>query len=277
MFGIALIALAECFAEASISIGRYEVKHRKETLYAMAFLSAAWTTVFLAIYTLTWGEFRFTLESLPTFTARLILESLLLFVSLNALIKADRSTFAFLRIITIPLLLAADIALGYTVSITEMLGISFIVLALIILFLNHGLSRRGKFLSILSGLIAVATVTLYKYDITHFNSVEAEQILTYATLIILIIVVAKIHTGENVVRHMFQPLFLAQSLFAGIATALFSFAFLFAPASVITSAKRAFETFTAVISGRSYFKEKHFIVKVVAATFVAAGIVIMAI
>lgn len=272
MLGIALITLASIFAEASTSIGRYEVKHRKETLYAMGFLSGFWATVFLLIYGLTWGEFRFSMESLPTFGLRLVLEALLLFVTLHATIAADRSTVAFLRTFTIPLLLIADITLGYTLPMNEILGVSLIVIALLLLLMNHGLSRRGKLLSLFSALIAVGTITLYKYDITHFNSVEAEQALMHVVLLIVLVVAAKLHTGENAARHLFRPVFLAQSLLAGVATVLFSFAFLFAPASVITAVKRSLEIFGSIIAGRRYFHEKHVIVKLLACTLVAAGI-----
>lgn len=275
MLGIILIAVAELFAEASASIGRYEVKHRKETLYAMGFLTGFWATVFLIIFSLTLGEFRFSYESLPTFGLRLVLEAILMFVTLHAMIAADRSTFTFLRTFTIPLLLVTDIALGYALSMDQILGVSLIVIALLILLLNHGLSRRGKLLSLASAITAVGTLTLYKYDITHFNSVEAEQALTHVFLLIVIVVAAKLQTGEDVTRHMFRPVFFAQSLLAGVATMLFSFAFLFAPASVITAVKRSLEILGAIVSGRAYFHEKHVALKLLACALVAGGIALM--
>lgn len=275
MLGIILIAVGELFAEASASIGRYEVKHRKETLYTMGFLSGFWATIFMLIYSLTWGEFRFSLESLPTFTLRTLLEIALLFVTLHATISADRSTFAFLRTFTIPLLLVTDIALGYALSLNQILGISLIVIALLMLLLNHGLSRRGKLLSLVSALIAVGTITLYKYNITNFNSVEAEQTLMHLFLLLALVIVAKRQTGENVARHMFRPLFLVQSLLAGVAFMLFSFAFLFAPASVITAVKRSLEIFGAIVSGKTYFHEKHVALKLLACALVAGGIWMM--
>ena len=276
MLGILLIVFGELFAEASASIGRYEVKHRKETLYTMGFLSGFWATVFIILYGVIWGEFRFSLESLPTFGLRLALEIALMFVTLHATISADRSTFAFLRTFTIPLLLATDLALGYILSTNEIFGVSLIVLALLILLLNHGLSRRGKLLSLASALIAVGTITLYKYDITTFNSVEAEQALTHIFLLIVIFTAAKWHTGENVARHLFRPLFFVQSLLAGIATVLFSFAFLFGPASVMIATKRSMEVLGAIASGRTYFHEKHILVKLLACALVAGGIILIA-
>lgn len=276
MLGIALIALAECFSEASTLIGRYEVKHKKESLYAMGFLSGFWAAVFLVIYGLLWGEFRFSLESLPTFGLRLLLEATLMFVSLHAIIAADRSTFAFLRTFTIPLLLATDVFLGYVITANEIVGISLIVIALLMLFLNHGLSRRGKLLSFISALLAVATTTLYKYNITNFNSVEAEQLITHVTLLALLVIVARRQTGENITRHLFRPLFFTQSLLAGVATVLISFAFLFAPASIIMAAKRSFEVFGAILGGRTYFREKHILLKLLAFALVAVGIICIA-
>jgi hypothetical protein len=275
MLGIILIAVGELFAEASATIGRYEVKHRKETLYTMGFLSGFWATVFLIIYSLTWGEFRFSYDSLPTFVLRLVLEVALLLFSLHAMVQADRSTFAFLRTFTIPLLLAADLALGYALSMSQISGVTLIVVALLILLLNHGLSRRGKLLSLMSAICAVGTITLYKYDITYFNSVEAEQTLMHVFLLLAIVVVAKLQTGEDVTRHMFKPVFFAQSLLAGVATMLFSFAFLFGPASVITSVKRSLEILGAIVSGQKYFHEKHVALKLLACALVAGGIGLM--
>ncbi|MBL8158093.1 hypothetical protein JNK62_00970 [bacterium] len=275
MLGVILIAVGELFAEASATIGRYEVKHRKETLYTMGFLSGFWATVFLVIYSFTWGEFRFSYDSLPTFGARLGLEIALLLFSLHAMVQADRSTFAFLRTFTIPLLLAADLALGYPLSINQVFGVSLIVIALLILLLNHGLSRRGKLLSLMSAICAVGTITLYKYNITYFNSVEAEQTLMHVFLLVAIAAAAKLQTGEDVTRRMFKPVFFAQSLLAGVATMLFSFAFLFAPASVITAVKRSLEILGAIVFGRKYFHEKHVLLKLLACALVAGGIGLM--
>jgi len=275
MYGILLIAIAEFFAEASLTIGKYEAGKKKESLYAMGFLSGIWATAFLALFGLWQGDFHFSLESLPTFTVRVILEIVLLFTTLNAILAADRSTFSFLRTFTIPLLLAVDFALGYVLTIEQVFGVSLLAIAILLLYLNHGLSRRGKMLSIISAVVAVGTITLYKYNITHYNSVAAEQTYLHLILLIAIIVAAWVRVRENVFRTLFQPVLLFQSVLAGIAAVFMSFAFVFAPASVIMAAKRSFEILAAMLFGRTYFHEKHVLLKLGCAILVALGITLL--
>ncbi len=275
MIGILLIAISELFAEASTSIGKYEAAKKKESLYAMGFLSSIWATVFLVAYGVYQGEFYFAMASLPTFALRAGLEIILVFVSLNAILTADRSTFTFLRTLTIPLLLVADFMLGYTLTVMQVLGVSLMAVAIILLYFNHGMSRRGKMLSVLSATLAVGTVTLYKYNITYYNSVAAEQAYLHAIVLVVLIIAAWVRVRENVFRSLVKPILLAQSLLAGIATVFMSFAFLFAPASVIMAAKRAFEVLAAILFGQTYFKEKHVLLKLTAFTLVATGVTLL--
>ncbi len=276
MIGILLVATAEIFAEIGTSLGKYEVSKRKESLYAMGFLNTVWATLFLLIWGLSGGELIFSYASLPFFLTRAVIEVVLLFITLNAILTADRATFSFLRILTIPLLLAVDIALGYSFTLGQIAGICLVVVALIFLFLNHGLSRKGKILSLLSAVLAVATITLYKYDITHYNSVPAEQILMHLIILVAIVVAAKIRAKENVFRYLTHSTFIIQSVSSGIAGALMSFAYLFAPASIIIAAKRSFEVLAAIVSGHKYFHEKHLFIKLTAFILVVAGVILAA-
>jgi hypothetical protein len=244
-------------------------------LYAFGFLSAFWATVFL--FGLAWyrDAFVFSLESLPTFALRTILEITLMFVSLNAVLAADRSTFAFLRTLTIPLLLGADLALGYAITLPQIAGIAVMIAGFVLLTLNHGLSRTGKILTLFSALIPVATVSLYKYNITYYNSVEAEQALVHVVLLLTLLGVAWVRTGENLFVQIFRREHLLQSLSAGAAYVFMSYAYLFAPASVIMAGKRAFEILGAILFGRSMFKEKHIALKFIACAIIIAGIALM--
>lgn len=276
MIGLLLIAIGTVFEEASSSIGKYEVAHKKESLYAMGFLSILWATIFLiGIGVYRYDAFEFSLESLPTLTLRIVFEIALLFITLHAVLTADRSTFAFLRIWTIPLLVLTDIILGYTLSIHQIFGISLIVCAFLFLFINHGLSRKGKILSLVSAVLAVATISLYKFDITHFNSVEVEQTIINITLLIVLFVVAYIRRGENLFRHLFKPLFFTQSLSAGVGTVLINFAYLFGPASVITTGKRSFSILMAIASGNRYFHEKNLFIKLLSLFLISAGVFLL--
>lgn len=258
-------------------MGKYEVAHKRESIYTMGFLHTFWSTVFLAAYGFFFGEWVFAMASLPTFLLRCALEIALVFVSLHAIITADRSTFAFLRTTTIPLLLGADIFLGYTLTIPQLAGISLMVLAFVFLSLNHGLSRKGKMLSLFSALIPVGTLTLYKYNISNFNSVEAEQALLHGVTLVAFIVGARMYTKENLFASLLHPRYFLQSVIAGIGSVFLSFAYVFAPASVITAAKRAFEILGAIVSGQTYFKEKHVIIKLISCTMIVGGVVLMAV
>lgn len=277
MLGIVLMGISQLFAEISTAIGKYEYEKKRESFYAFGFLNAFWATVFLLIIAFSRDAFVFSWESLPTFTLRAVLEIILMFVSLHAIIEADRSTFAFLRTLTIPVLLGVDLVLGYAISMTQMAGIALMLGAFIILSINRGLSRRGKLLTLFSALIPVATISLYKYNITHFNSVEAEQALQHVVMLFAILVAARFHTGENLLPLIFQRQHLAQSLSAGAGSVFLSYAYLFGPASVIMAAKRAFEVMGAILSGRTYFKEKRLTVKLVAFALVSAGVAMLVI
>lgn len=274
MISLLLVATAAIFSEIGTSLGKYEVSQKKESLYALGFLSTLWSAVFLFIFGITNGELIFSYASLPFFLMRAVIEIILLFVTLNAITSADRTTFSFLRIITIPLLLVVDIALGYNFSLNQIIGISIIVIALIFLFLNHGLSRKGKFLSLISSILAVATIALYKYNITHYNSVEAEQILMHLIILVALIVAAKVRVNENLFSYLTNRTFLIQSISSGIAGAILSFAYIFAQASIVTAAKRSFEILLALLFGRKYFHEKHIIIKTIALILIVAGVIL---
>src|SRR3989344_5692223 len=49
MFGIILIAAAGVFEETGTVIGKYQVAHKKESLYAMGFLSSIWAAALLLL------------------------------------------------------------------------------------------------------------------------------------------------------------------------------------------------------------------------------------
>jgi drug/metabolite transporter (DMT)-like permease len=277
MFGIILIAIGEVFSEIGLSIGKYEITHKKESIYAMGFLNAIWSAIFFAVLIFFFNEpFVFSMASLPTFIIRAVIDVSLVFVALNALYKADRSTFSFLRTLSVPLLLISDLALGYSVSTFQVAGISLIVMTLLFLFLSKGLSRDGKILSLIAALLSVGTISLYKYNIDTYNSVAAEQVLMYCISLIALIIGAWIKKRENLFSYLMHPIFLLQSIVSGIASILMSFAYIFAPASIITTAKRSLETVTSIVSGKMYFHEDKLGTKITSVIVIIIGILLLA-
>ncbi len=276
MSALLLVFVAAFFIELSTSIGKEELASKKETLYAVAFLGGIWTTVMLiSVALINSSPLVFSLQSLPTFGLRALLEIALVFISISAIHQADRSTFAFLRMLTIPLLLGVDLALGYTLSPLQSIGMFFIMTVPFYLFQMKGMSKKGKILSLTSALLAVGTISLYKFNITHFNSVEAEQAVMHVILLTTIILTAWIRGHENVFRYLTHPLCIVQSLSAGIAGVCMSFAYAFAPASLVVALKRSFELLVSLISGNIIFHEKRLGVKALAFLVVLLGIALI--
>lgn len=280
-----MVALATLSAEVGTTIGKAESAAQKESIFTMGFLNLMWGTLFMLSLAFLVpkdffaagfpGGFVFAAASLPTFIPRIFFEVLQLHVTLLAVVRAERSTFGFLRIITIPLLLVADIALGYSVGVVQMIGIGLVALSLIFLFINHGIKRNGAFLVLFSAVNAVMTISLYKYDITHFNSVEAEQSIVMLILLTYCFVQARLREC-NPFPLLARPVFLLQSLASGGGSVLFSFAFLFGPASVIVTAKRSFVILWAMLSGNMYFHEKRLVIKVISLLLILAGLILLA-
>ncbi len=277
MLGLILVAVSQVFAEFAASFGKREVERKEETVYEMAFLSTVWGAVLISLWGVFHGSFVFNPESLPLFLVRSVLEIALLFISFHAVIRADRSTFAFLRVLTIPAVLAADIVLGYTLSLTQILGMLLIVTSLGLLFFGKGLSATGKLLTITAALLAAATVSLFKYNLTYYgNSVEAEESIMYAILLVAVIAAGFFRGHQNVFASFLRPAHLAQSFAAGIGSILMAFAYVFAPASVIMSGKRALDILYAIVSGQTYFHENRLALKLLAFLVVATGVGLVA-
>jgi len=276
MIAFFLVFVSRLFDEIGTSIGKHQAQLKQESIYTMGFLKMLWGTIFfLCIAFFIRKDFIFSLASLPTFGPRLILEIIQYHVTLKAIVTATRSTYGFIRILTIPLLLVTDIILGYTLGFNQILGIGVIVVALIILFLRNGLKSKGKGLVLFTAINAVATISLFKYDITNFNSVEAEQSIVLAVLMVYMFVMAVIVAKENPLKFLKQPIFLSQSLSGGMSDVVMSFTYLFAPASVITTLKRALSIFFATISGHVYFHEKKLALKLVMFFLISIGLLLL--
>lgn len=276
MIGIILAVLSSGLAEITDVIGKKKIAERAESLYTMGFLSLFFGALFFAATAIWRGSFMFSFASLPTFGTRLILELIINHIAIVALIKADRSTVGFMKAMTVPLLLAVDGVLGYELFGNQIAGALLIVSSVAILALRQGLSRKGLAELVIFFVGAVATLSLYKYDITHFNSVEAEQLLVTSALLVYFFIGAKVAAKENPLAFLKKPIFLGQSLASGLGSFAFSFAYVFAPASVITAALRAGIVFSSVASGRLFFGEKQFGLKVAAFAVAAFGLVLLA-
>lgn len=277
MIGIILTAVGTFFGEISESFGKWEVSHKKENVYTFGFLNLFWVLVIFIIVAIIKGSFLFNPASIPILIIFLILEMAQTYSSLHAVVEADRSTLGFLMIGTIPLLLVVDKILGYDIGISSLIGISVIVLGLIVLMVNHGINKKGIGYVIFSTINSVATISIYKYCITHYNSVEAQLIITSIVMLGFLFVMSVWKFKENPFSYLLKKKFLQYSIPNGIGNAILSISYLYAPASVITSGKRAFSLLWAILSGEKYFHEKHIVVKIISFTLVIIGLILLVI
>jgi len=282
MFAILLVGLGSLIAELGYSIGKKEVASQKETILGMGFLNALWVTFFLFILVFFLPSdflpgginsgFVFNPESLPTFILRIGLEILILHLVLKGVTLASRTTFSFLRMITIPLLLVIDLFLGYDITTYELIGIGIILLTTLYLASSSILEKIGMWYVIGSAVLAAGTISIYKYHITNYNSVAGEQLTMSAILIVYLFCATLYTTKKNPLRHLRRPRVLIQSFSIGIASVLISFAFLFGASSVVVAAKRTTSVLWSIMSGHFFFNEKKFVFKIHAFLILIGGL-----
>ena len=273
MIPLLVTAIGGFFEELGTSIAKRNILAKVAGIYTIGFLNTlAGAIILFGTIVVFNQDFIFSSKSLPTFSLRALLEIFQAYVTMMALSLADRSTNGFLRVLTLPLLLLVDAVLGYALTVHQVIGVSFIVLAFIFLFINHGIKKQGSGFVIFSAVNAVATISLYKYDITNYNSVAAEQIIIFAILSVYFLLMAVFVSKENPFLMLKNRKLLLQPILHGMGGTILSFAYALAPASVITSAKRSIEVLWSVLSGNLIFKEKHFAVKVTAFALIAAGV-----
>lgn len=277
MLGIILTAVGSFFDEVSASFGKWEVINKRENVYTFGFLNTFWVLIIFIIVVIVKGNFIFNPASIPILAVLIIVEIVQIYSTLHAIVEADRSTLGFLMITTIPLLLIVDMVLGYEISVFSTIGISIIVLGLLVLLINHGINKKGIGYVIFSSVNAVATISLFKYCITYYNSVEAQQVITSIFLLAFLFVMSKWKYKENPFRSLFKKEFFRHSFSKSLGSVIISISYAFAPASVITSGRRAFSLLFSIVSGNKVFDEKHILIKIISFVFITVGLVFLVI
>src|SRR3989344_3127595 len=231
MFGILLASVSSAFAELADSIGKKKTSELACSPYTLGFLSVLGGTFFLVIIGFARNDLVFSLASLPTFLPRLLLEVLQTHVTVQAIIRADRSDFGPIRMLTIPLLLTVDLLLGYHVTMYQMVGMGIIFATVLVLLSYEHFRTKGLSLLVFTSVNAVITISLFKYDITHFNSVASEQSIIGIVLILYFFVLAVVKAHENPTRLLFKRIFFVHAVSGGFSSVFSSYAYSFAPAS----------------------------------------------
>lgn len=277
MLAILIILTSTFLQEAASSIGKISVRKKRETVYSLAFLGVFWSLIFLIGAVLFFNvEFHIELASLFTLIPRIGLEILLAFLGAEAIVKADRSTVGFLRLLTVPLLLFVDITLGYQLTAWQILGVIIMFVGLLLAFHRSPKSKKGAGYAVLCAVISVATISLYKWDISHYNSVAGEQIVVLTSMVVVFYIAAALRSKSNPLRLLVQPVTGTQSLASGLSGAIEGFAYAFAPASVILAFKRCAALLWTIGFGHTYFHETSLVQKLHAGAWMSAGLFLLA-
>lgn len=277
MLGLFLILAVTLSEEASLTMGKKAVHDHLETPLAMGFFSYIWGILFFAILVLLGADFKFDWQSLPFLLVRLVFEIAFLHVTVKAVLAAERTTFAFLRLMTIPLLLIVDVMVGYQISSLQFAGIALLLMALLLLFYRNPSGRKGTGTVLLSAVLAVATTSLFKYDITKYNSVAAEQLITLSIVTIYFYLLSRFVSHEHPIRMLTQKVTGTQALLRGVGITLQSYAIALLAPSVMMALKRALSAGWSIIFGRIYFRESNLARKILAFMIVGVGITLTAI
>jgi hypothetical protein len=275
MFTVLFASLGSFIEEIASSIIKFETDHKKESIYTAGFINSLFAIIIFIAIALWRDSFLFTLASLPTFTIRAVLEIFQTHATMMAIMKADRSTYAFIRNLTIPLLLIVDLIFGFTVSQNQWIGIFVIFTIFVVIFAFRILNWCGSAYPLFTAINAVLTISLFKYNTTHFNSVEGEQIVLITILLLYFFIAACVRAGENPLLFLRRRLFFSQGFTHGIATILESFAIFLGNPGIAIAAKRSSAVLAGIISGHNYFQEKKFSAKIMVCAGLIIGLILL--
>ena len=269
MFGVLLIWLGEFFEETSAIAGKKEFSAHKEDVYVYGFLQIfAVLITFLLMLAFTPGSMMFSWASLPTLSIRVVFEIIQCYTAIVALKLADRSTMGVVRSGTIPLLLAVDILMGYSVSPLQFAGILALFVPILLAVKGKVVNRKGLKYVLLATVLPVITSTLYKYNISNFNSVAMEGTIVFSALLIFWSVM-NIARKQNPFKYLRDPQVVVQSRSIAVASVLISVAFMYSIPSLLIAVKRASAVFWSTLSGVYIFSEKKAFAK-----FCVAGVML---
>ncbi len=260
LIGIILCWIWTLLTETNNSIQKIKTK-KYHILKVWAITSFFWMLTFSTaiIYKLYFHniELYFNQESLPFIIIRILLEIAQSYVTVMAIKYCDRSTFSFLRILTIPLLVIADIMLWYQFTNLSFIGIWIILLSFLVFNTKKkSLNFKWRKFAIFTAINAVITLSLFKYSIAHFwNSLEIDQLIMTSAIFIFFLIYWAVKTKSFVLKPLIkEKIFIVQWLAIWLASMAISYSYLYLNASEATSIVRAWWIFWSIVAWILFFK-----------------------
>jgi hypothetical protein len=276
MIGILLQGIATFFQEISGSLGKWMVARHEESYFSLGFQTGVLSVIFFVGYVLI-DTTRWHLDpyTYPTLTLLCVLEMAQGWAVMKATVVAERSTFNFIRVGTMPVALGIDFLIGQRVSHWQVVGITIIVLALALLFANHGINKTGAGLLVFTAVNSAVTLSIYHWHINNYNSVPTEQIILGLTQTTFFFWGAWYFCHENALKLLARPHALIQSLAYAGGNVIQSYSYLYAPTSIIVTANRSFSALWAIVAGRRIFHEKALAPRLAVLGLIILGLVLL--
>lgn len=281
MIGFLLGFLGTFFQELNNSITKDKTKKYHfitvaviSSFFSLLLFSGIWIFKYFS-----WNfELSFALASIPLLIIRWILEVFQSYFTILAIKHCDRSTFSIIRIITIPLLVFADILLWYDITSNSLIWIWIILVSFLLFNFNtKTINWNGWYYVLFTAINAVLTISLFKYSISHYwNSVEIDQF--FMILATFLFFAFYNYKRENKIWFYLlkkEKIFRIQWIFMAIASILISYTYVHFNASEATTLKRAWEMFWSIMAGFLFFKETHFWKKIWFSLCIMAGLGVM--
>ena len=276
MINIFIISLVWTFLSES-STSKLKQVWENLTFYQKWFILNIIKIIFLILVLLSiWKwEFDFNVISITLLILYSLLWILFTYFAINAINKADRSTNSLFSVIILPILLFWDIMIWYDINMYHIIWVIFIVSVLILSSYKWSISTKWLSYVIWAQIVASMWITIYKFMITNYSSVEAISIIDSFLMLSIFFFIIIYNIWFNWVKDCLKINSLKIWFLSAIWQTLWLFAYLFWPASIVTAIKRMLQMFWWVMFWHFVFKEENFWKKIWNLAVLSIWIIIM--
>ena len=168
---------------------------------------------------------------------------------------ADRSTSSIFSVLVLPMLLISDLVLWYEINMYQIVWVLFITFILLLSSYNGTLNLKWlKYILTTTG-IAFLNTMVFKYTISHGSNVSTMLFIQSIFAMLIAIMVVYKQMWLNWIKAMMKKDYMIIWAIRGTNTMLTSLAYMFGPASIISSFKRMCAMFWWVVFWKLIFHE----------------------